>query len=91
MIGFVAKGEKQTDLKILELAEKYKPVGSTFEVMQLFVTADETKNYLRVDFEDDDRFLSDLIGGECGVEKHVRIFKKMGTWIKDGLSRLNRL
>lgn len=27
---------------------------------------------------------SDLIGRECGVEEHVKIFKKMGIWIEDG-------
>ena len=32
-----------------------------FEVMQLAVTVDEMKNYLRVDFDDDDVLLSDLI------------------------------
>ena len=32
-----------------------------FEVMQLAVTVDEMKNYLRVDFEDDDALIGDLI------------------------------
>ena len=32
-----------------------------FEVMQLAVTVKEMKNYLRVDFDDDDVLLSDLI------------------------------
>ena len=27
---------------------------------------------------------SELIGRECGVEEHVKIFKKMGIWIEDG-------
>ena len=27
---------------------------------------------------------SDLIGRECGVEEHVKIFKKLGIWIEDG-------
>ena len=32
-----------------------------FEVIQMSVTLEEMKNYLRVDFEDDDRLLADLI------------------------------
>ena len=32
-----------------------------FEVMQLTVTVDGMKNYLRVDFEDDDALIGDLI------------------------------
>ena len=35
--------------------------SSAFEVMQLVVTVKEMKNYLRVDFDDDDVLLSDLI------------------------------
>ncbi len=27
---------------------------------------------------------SELIGRECGVEEHVKIFKKLGIWIEDG-------
>ena len=27
---------------------------------------------------------SELIGRECGVEAHVKIFKKLGIWIEDG-------
>lgn len=27
---------------------------------------------------------SELIGRECGVEEHVKIFRKMGIWIEDG-------
>ena len=30
---------------------------------------------------------SDLVGRECGVERHVKIFKKMGIWIEDGTIR----
>lgn len=26
----------------------------------------------------------DLIGRECGVERHINIFKKLGIWIEDG-------
>ena len=26
----------------------------------------------------------DLIGTECGVERHVQIFKEKGIWIEDG-------
>lgn len=39
-----------------------RPAGSVFEVVQLAVTVDEMKNYLRVDFEDDDALIGDLIG-----------------------------
>ena len=28
--------------------------------------------------------MKDLIGKECGVEEHVKIFKKMGIWQEDG-------
>ena len=28
--------------------------------------------------------LSNLIGAECGVERHIQIFKKLGIWIEDG-------
>lgn len=28
--------------------------------------------------------MKDLIGKECGVEEHVKIFKKMGIWNEDG-------
>lgn len=27
---------------------------------------------------------TDLIGRECGVERHIQIFKKLGIWIEDG-------
>lgn len=47
--------------KTWELAGKSRPASSAFEVMQLVVTVKEMKNYLRVDFDDDDVLLSDLI------------------------------
>ena len=28
--------------------------------------------------------MADLIGTECGVERHVQIFKEKGIWIEDG-------
>ena len=30
--------------------------------------------------------LSDLIGRECGVERHIQIFKRLGIWNEDGNS-----
>uniref|UniRef100_UPI0028D343F4 CHAP domain-containing protein n=1 Tax=uncultured Streptococcus sp. TaxID=83427 RepID=UPI0028D343F4 len=30
--------------------------------------------------------LSDLIGRECGVERHIHIFKRLGIWNEDGNS-----
>lgn len=52
---------KLTNRKTWELAGKSRPASSAFEVMQLVVTVKEMKNYLRVDFDDDDVLLSDLI------------------------------
>ena len=28
--------------------------------------------------------LSDLVGRECGVERHIQIFKRLGIWNEDG-------
>ena len=30
--------------------------------------------------------LSDLVGRECGVERHIQIFKRLGIWNEDGCS-----
>ena len=30
--------------------------------------------------------LSDLIGRECGVERHIHIFQRLGIWNEDGNS-----
>lgn len=32
----------------------------------------------------------DLIGRECGVEEHIKIFKSLGIWIEDGTITPNR-
>ena len=65
---------------IIDLYNSYKPLARGYAVQYNDQWCDTTISALFI-------YLNavDLIGGtECGVEEHVKLFKKAGIWIEDG-------
>ena len=69
--------------------------GSFREIIDLYNTIEPLPWNYRLKYSDEwcDGFVSavawqagaySLIGAECGVERHVEIFKEMGIWVEDG-------
>jgi len=88
-----------TAVKIINEASKYLGVEQGSSIHQSIINEYNSMKPLprgyQVTYYDDwcDAFISfltiktgavDLIGRECGVEKHIDIFKKLGIWIEDG-------
>ncbi|WP_346905996.1 glucosaminidase domain-containing protein, partial [Clostridium sp.] len=88
-----------TAVNILNEARKYLGVEQGSSTHQSIINEYNSIKPLPVGYQvtyyDDwcDTFISflaiktgavDLIGRECGVERHVNIFKKLGIWIEDG-------
>lgn len=88
-----------TATNVLDTAHKYMGVttGSTQHraIIDKYNSVKPLPQGYAVGYHDDwcDTFVSfvaitagatDLIGRECGVERHINIFKKLGIWIEDG-------
>lgn len=65
---------------IIDLYNSYKPWARGYKVQYNDQWCDTTVSALFIALN-----AVDLIGGtECGVEEHVKLFKKAGIWIEDG-------
>ena len=76
-------GRKEADNShryIIDLYNSYKPWARGYKVQYNDQWCDTTISALFIALN-----AVDLIGGtECGVEEHVKLFKKAGIWIEDG-------
>lgn len=76
-------GKKESDnthRAIIDLYNSHKPLARGYKVQYTDAWCDTMISALYI-------YLSavDAIGGtECGVEEHVKLFKKAGIWIEDG-------
>lgn len=78
--GWIGYSEQNTKFKeIIDLYNNHKPLARNYKVKytdewcDTFVSACAIK-----------AGAVDIIGTECGCEKHIAIFKKKGIWIEDG-------
>ena len=84
---------------VLNVARSYlgynEDDGSYREIIDLYNTIEPLPVGYHLQYSDEwcDGFVSavawkagaySLIGAECGVERHVEIFKEMGIWVEDG-------
>ena len=84
---------------VLNVARSYlgynEDDGSFREIIDLYNTIEPLPVGYHLQYSDEwcDGFVSavawkagaySLIGAECGVERHVEIFKEMGIWVEDG-------
>ena len=76
-------GRKESDNShryIIDIYNSHKPLARGYAVQYNDQWCDTTISALFVALN-----AVDLIGGtECGVEEHVKLFKKAGIWIEDG-------
>ena len=66
--------------KIIDLYNSYKPLAQGYSVKYTDAWCDTTISALFIKLGD-----PGIIGGtECGVERHISLFKKAGIWEEDG-------
>ena len=66
--------------KIIDLYNSHNPLARGYKVKYTDAWCDTTVSALFISLG-----ATDLIGGtECGVEKHIELFKKAGIWQEDG-------
>ena len=77
MAGWIGKSmAKQTHRDIIDIYNDYKPLAVGYKVKY---TDDYCDTTLSAAFIKNNAV--DLIGGtECGVERHIQLFKKAGIW-----------
>ena len=74
------KESNNTHRYIIDIYNSHKPLARGYAVQYNDQWCDTTISALFVALN-----AVDLIGGtECGVEEHVKLFKKAGIWIEDG-------
>ena len=81
MAGWIGKSmAKQTHRDIIDIYNDYKPLAVGYKVKY---TDDYCDTTLSAAFIKNNAV--DLIGGtECGVERHIQLFKKAGIWQENG-------
>ena len=76
MQGWIGTYKRQ----IIDLYNSHKPLAQGYAVKYTDAWCDTTVSacFIKVN-------ATDLIGGtECGVERHIQLFKKKGIWNEDG-------
>lgn len=76
-IGF--KESDGSHKQILSIYNNHKPLANGYKVKTTDQWCDTFVSAVAIKAG-----ATDLIGTECGVERHVAIFKKKGIWIEDG-------
>ena len=79
MVG--VKGGSAEHQRLVDDYNSVRPLPVGYAVKN---TDDWCDIFTTVIFQRED--LSDLIGRECGVERHIHIFKRLGIWNEDGNS-----
>ena len=64
---------------IIDLYNSHKPLARGYKVKYTDEWCDTTISAAAIKAG-----ATDIIGTECGCEKHIEIFKKKGIWIEDG-------
>lgn len=65
--------------QIIDIYNSHKPLAQGYKVKYTDQWCDVTVSAAAIKAG-----MVDLIGTECGVERHVQIFKEKGIWIEDG-------
>ena len=65
--------------QIIDIYNSHKPLAQGYKVKYTDQWCDATVSAAAIQAS-----MVDLIGTECGVERHVQIFKEKGIWIEDG-------
>ena len=65
--------------QIIDLYNSHEPLAQGYKVKYSDQWCDVTVSAAAIKAG-----MADLIGTECGVERHVQIFKEKGIWIEDG-------
>ena len=65
--------------QIIDIYNSHKPLAQGYKVKYTDQWCDATVSAAAIKAG-----MVDLIGTECGVERHVQIFKEKGIWIEDG-------
>lgn len=65
--------------QIIDIYNNHKPLAQGYKVKYTDQWCDVTVSAAAIKAG-----MVDLIGTECGVERHVQIFKEKGIWIEDG-------
>lgn len=68
--------------KIIDTYNKHKPLANGYKVKYADEWCDTFVSYCAIKAG-----AVDLIGTECGCERHIDIFKKLGIWIEDGKTK----
>lgn len=80
MDSWVGKSESNGGFKsIIDLYNSHKPLARGYRVKYTDEWCDTGLSAAAIACN-----ATDIIGTECGVEEHVKIFEKKGIWIEDG-------
>lgn len=79
--GWIGKNEADGSHKaIIDIYNNHKPLARGYKVKYTDSWCDTFVSAVFISLS-----ATDLIGGtECGVEEHVKLFKKAGIWLEDG-------
>ena len=78
--GWIGYNESNGKYKsIIDLYNSHKPLARGYKVKYSDQWCDTTVSAAAIKAG-----IVDLIGTECGCEKHIQIFKEKGIWIEDG-------
>ena len=76
-VGFSEANGKYRE--IIDIYNAHRPRARNYRVKYLDSWCDATVSAAAIVSQ-----MTDLIGTECGCEKHIEIFKKKGIWTEDG-------
>ena len=80
MRGWIGFSEANGQYRqIIDIYNSHRPLARGYKVKYTDSWCDATVSAAAIKAG-----MTDLIGTECGVEEHVRIFQKKGIWIEDG-------